>query len=40
MTMPPLAMPAATIAICSGVAATSDWPMPDNAVWGWSRSPG
>ena len=28
MTTPSLAMPAATIAICSGVAVTSNWPMP------------
>ena len=36
MTSPPLAMPAATIAICSGVAATSYWPMPDWASCGAS----
>ena len=32
--MPPLAMPAATIAICSGVARTSNWPMADWPVCG------
>ena len=36
MTVPPLAMPAATIAICMGVAATSYWPMADSAVCGSS----
>ena len=36
MISPSLAMAAATIAICSGVAVTLDWPMPDSAVCGGS----
>ena len=36
MTVPPLAMPAATIAICSGVARTSNWPKPVCPVCGLS----
>ena len=34
--MPLLAIPDATIAICSGVAATSNWPIADSAVCGSS----
>src|SRR4051794_70691 len=40
MTTPSLAIPAATIAIWSGVAATSNCPIADSAVWGLSGSSG
>jgi peptidoglycan glycosyltransferase len=40
ITTPPLAMPAATIAICSGVAWTSYWPKPAWPVCGGLRSSG
>ncbi len=40
MSVPPLAIPDATIAICSGVAATSNWPIADSAVCGSSGSVG
>ena len=40
ITVPPLATPAATIAICSGVTRTSRWPIADWASEGGSRSPG
>ena len=40
MTVPPLAIAAATIAICSGVADTSNWPMPDCPVCASSISSG
>jgi hypothetical protein len=38
MTSPPLAMPAVTMAVCSGVARTSSWPKADCAVCASSRS--
>jgi hypothetical protein len=34
MTVPSLPIPATTMAICNGVAATSNWPMADCAVSG------
>ena len=37
ITSPPLAIPAATIAICSGVAWTSNWPIADCATCGRVR---
>src|SRR5262245_24094780 len=40
MTTPPFATPAAIIAACSGVIATSNWPIADSAVCGWSASSG
>ncbi len=40
MTSPSLATPAATIAICSGVTRTSNWPMADCAVCGAFASSG
>ena len=40
MTTPPLATAAATIAICSGVTRTSNWPIADCAVCGGFRSVG
>ena len=40
MTMPSLAIPADTIAICSGVAVTCPWPKPLSAVCASSRPRG
>ena len=40
MTTPSLATPAATMAICSAVARTSNWPIAACAVCGALRSPG
>ena len=40
ITAPSLAMPAVTMAICSGLAATSYWPMALSASWAWSISSG
>src|SRR5262245_28800454 len=40
MTTPPFATPAAIIAACSGVIATSNWPIAESAVCGGSASSG
>src|SRR5579875_35186 len=37
ISLPPFAIAALTIAICSGVARTSNWPMADCASWGLLR---